>query len=481
MIAPSFENCSMKPMLTRADLERIGKLEAERFEPMTAPKATMDSRLVQGGEIFVALKGDRRDGHQFAKAALEKGASLCVVSRAWREANRNVAGNFLVVEDPLVALQELARLYRRKFAIPVVAIGGNSGKTTTKEMTAFALRSTFKTLATEGNYNNHIGVPLTLFGLRSETEIAVIEMGMNHAGEMTRLCEIAEPTCAVITNVGKAHIEFFDAIENVAKAEGELFEWIASHNGLAFVNADDELVLKESEKVSRRVFYGTKKNAPVALDVFAETLGVDALGRPKFRVSAGEASDEIALKVSGRHNAQNALVAIAIGLEFGVPLSRLKAALEAFEINPDLKRMSARVLNDVILINDAYNANPESMRAGLTALKDVQNAGKKIAVLGDMLELGALSAKEHEELGKFIATLELDMLLCYGDAMKRTVEAASATFKRHFESKSDLAKTLVESLSAGDAVLFKGSRGMKMETLFEDAIKWLSEAKPQTP
>jgi len=463
--------------LTKNDLERVGTLQAEDFTAIEAVKVTTDSRTVQGGEVFVALKGETHDGHEFVKSALEKGASLCVVSKSWREANPTVEGNFLVVPDTLLALQELARSYRRKMLIPIVAIGGNSGKTTTKEMTAHVLRSTFKTHATEGNFNNHIGVPLTLFGLRSETEIAVIEMGMNHKGEMTRLCEIAEPTHALITNIGKAHIEFFGTIEEVANAEGELFEWIATHNATAFVNADDEWVVKQSEKVAQRLFYGTKKSTGITLDVCAEEVETDALGCPKFLVSTGEMSEEIALKISGRHNIQNALAAIAVGLNFGVPLSRIKEALERFEINPALKRMSVCVENDVVLMNDTYNANPESMRAGLNALKAVKNKGKKIAVLGDMLELGALSAQEHEELGKFISTLNLDVLLCYGSDMKKTVEAASATVKKHFDSKSDLAKSLMESIVAGDAVLFKGSRGMKMETVFEEMKHHLTQTR----
>ncbi len=463
--------------LTKDDLERVGTLQAEDLTAIEAVKVKTDSRTVQGGEVFVALKGETHDGHEFVKSALEKGALLCVVSKSWREVNPTVKGNFLVVADTLLALQELARSYRRKFLIPIVAIGGNSGKTTTKEMTAHVLRSTFKTHATEGNFNNHIGVPLTLFGLRSETEIAVIEMGMNHKGEMTRLCEIAEPTHALITNIGKAHIEFFGTIEEVANAEGELFEWMAMHNGTAFVNADDEWVVKQSEKVAQRLFYGTKKSTGIALDVCAEEVETDALGCPKFLVSTGETSEEIALKISGRHNVQNALAAIAIGLNFGVPLSRIKEALERFEINPALKRMSVCVENDVVLMNDTYNANPESMRAGLNALNAVRNKGRKIAVLGDMLELGALSAQEHEELGKFIATLNLDMLLCYGNDMKKTVEAANATVKKHFESKSDLSKSLMESIVAGDAVLFKGSRGMKMETVFEEIKHHLTQTR----
>ncbi len=462
--------------LTKDDLAHIGNLQAKDFTALETVKVSIDSRTIESGEMFIALKGETHDGHAFINAALEKGASLCVVSQTWREANPSTKGNFLVVADTLIALQELAKVYRRKFAIPIVAIGGNSGKTTTKEMTAHVLRSSFKTHATQGNLNNHIGVPLTLFGLRSETEIAVIEMGMNHAGEMTRLCQIAEPTHALITNIGKAHIEFFETIETIAKAEGELFRWIESHGGTAFVNADDEWVLKQSEGIAQRLFYGTNPQSPLTLDVMAELLETDALGCPKFRVSIGETSEEIALKISGRHNVQNALVAVAVGLNFGVSLSSIKEALESFEINPALKRMSVCIERDVVLMNDAYNANPESMRAGLNALKEVKNNGRKIAVLGDMLELGALSKKEHEELGKFIATLNLDMLFGFGNEMKQTVEnAMTKVMKKHFDAKSDLAKTLVESLSAGDAVLFKGSRGMKMETVFEEVKRYLMQ------
>ncbi len=463
--------------LTKDDLECVGNLQADYFTAIEAVNVSTDSRTIQNGEIFVALEGETHDGHTFINTALEKGASLCIVKKSWREANPSAKGNFLVVSDTLLALQELARLYRRKFLIPIVAIGGNSGKTTTKEMTAHVLRTTFKTHATQGNLNNHIGVPLTLFGLRSETEIAVIEMGMNHAGEMTRLCQIAEPTHALITNIGKAHIEFFEKMEAVAEAEGELFRWIATHNGAAFVNADDESVLKQSEGIAQRLFYGTYPQSQLTLDVMAELLETDDLGCPKFRVSMGETSEEIALKISGRHNVQNALVAIAVGLNFGVPLSRIKESLENFEINPALKRMSVCIEGDVVLMNDTYNANPESMRAGLNALKEVKNNGRKIAVLGDMLELGSLSKQEHEELGKFIATLNLDMLFCFGNEMKQTVEAANAKMKKHFDAKRDLAKTLVESLSAGDAVLFKGSRGMKMETVFEEVKHYLMQTK----
>lgn len=462
--------------LTIDDLAHIGTLQVEDFATIQEIKrVTTDSRTISKGEIFIALKGKTHDGHDFIGDAIEKGAVLCIVSTQWREANSTRKGNFLVVPDTLLALQELAKRYRQKFSIPVIAIGGNSGKTTTKEMTAHVLRSIFKTHATEGNFNNHIGVPLTLLGLQSETEIAVIEMGMNHAGEITRLCQMAQPTHALITNIGKAHIEFFERIETIAQAEGELFRWIEKHDGMAFVNADDEWVLKESEGVRRRFFYGTKKDSAVAYDVYAEELETDSLGCPKFRVSTNEMSEEIGLKISGRHNVQNALVAVAVGLNFGVPLWQIKQALESFEINPDLKRMSVSIEGEVVLINDTYNANPESMRAGLRALKEIKNKGKKIAVLGDMLELGLHSKQEHEELGKFITTLNLDMLLCFGNEMKTTVEAAEATIKKkHFESKSDLAKALLQSLSTGDAILFKGSRGMKMETVFEEVKQHLA-------
>jgi UDP-N-acetylmuramoyl-tripeptide--D-alanyl-D-alanine ligase len=457
--------------LTKEDLCEVGQVIGA-LERVAQPKAVIDSRKIVGGEIFFALKGERTDGHNFIEEALQRGAALAVVSEAWYKDNKEkFFDKLLVVPEVLSALQALARLYRRKFTVPIVAIGGGSGKTTTKEMIAAVLRTSYNTLATEGNLNNHIGLPLTLFGLREATEIAVLEMGMNHKGEMLELCEIAEPTHGLITNIGKAHIEFFGTLEAIAEAEGELFEWLGKSGGTAFVNADDAWVMQVADKVMQKMLYGivtpAHPNRREVLDLYAEEIGLDERGRPTFKLATQEAEEVLKLRMSGRHNITNALAAAAVGLNFGISLAQVKAALENFEINPALKRMAVYEQQGVIIINDTYNANPESMRCGLQTLKSMKHSGKKIAVLGDMLELGALSESEHTLLGEFISQLELDVLFVYGEAMKATLNAARVPAKQHFESKAQLAKSLKGLLQPGDAVLFKGSRAMKMEEVIE--------------
>jgi UDP-N-acetylmuramoyl-tripeptide--D-alanyl-D-alanine ligase len=457
--------------LTKKELSEVGQVIGT-VERVTQPKAVIDSRKIVGGEIFFALKGERTDGHNFVEEALQRGAALAVVSRAWYEENQEkFFDKLLVVPEVLSALHALARLYRRKFTVPIVAVGGGSGKTTTKEMIAAVLRTSYNTLATEGNLNNHIGLPLTLFGLRETTEIAVLEMGMNHKGEMLELCAIAEPTHGLITNIGKAHIEFFGTLEAIAEAEGELFEWLGKSGGTAFVNADDAWVMQVADKVMQKMLYGivtpAHPNRREVLDLYAEEIGLDERGRPTFKLATQEAEEVVKLRMSGRHNITNALAAAAVGLNFGVSLAQVKAALENFEINPALKRMAVYERQGIIIINDTYNANPESMRCSLQTLKTMQHGGKKIAVLGDMLELGSLSESEHALLGEFISQLELDVLFVHGEAMKATLDAAKVRMKQHFESKVQLADRLKELLQPGDAVLFKGSRSMKMEEVIE--------------
>ena len=457
--------------LTKEDLCEVGQVIGA-LERVAQPKAVIDSRKIVGGEIFFALKGERTDGHNFIEEALQRGAALAVVSEAWYKDNKEkFFDKLLVVPEVLSALQALARLYRRKFTVPIVAIGGGSGKTTTKEMIAAVLRTSYNTLATEGNLNNHIGLPLTLFGLREATEIAVLEMGMNHKGEMLELCEIAEPTHGLITNIGKAHIEFFGTLEAIAEAEGELFEWLGKSGGTAFVNADDAWVMQVADKVMQKMLYGivtpAHPNRREVLDLYAEEIGLDERGQPTFKLATQEAEEVLKLRMSGRHNITNALAAASVGLNFGVSLAQVKAALENFEINPALKRMAVYERQGIIIINDTYNANPESMRCSLQTLKTMQHGGKKIAVLGDMLELGALSESEHALLGEFISQLELDVLFVHGEAMKATLDAAKVRMKQHFESKVQLADRLKELLQPGDAVLFKGSRSMKMEEVIE--------------
>ncbi|MCS7013434.1 MAG: UDP-N-acetylmuramoyl-tripeptide--D-alanyl-D-alanine ligase [Chloroherpetonaceae bacterium] len=461
--------------LSEKDLAAVGKLVGA-FEPIVAPVAAIDSRTLKGGEIFFALKGERTDGHLFVESALQKGARLAVVSEAWYRVHQHeFFEKLLVVEDVLRALQTLAQLYRRKFTVPVVAIGGCSGKTTTKEMTAAVLRSTYETVATEGNLNNHIGVPITLFGLREQTEIAVVEMGINHAGEMRMLCAIAEPTHGLITNIGKAHIEFFGSVEAIAEAEGELFEWLGQTGGSAFVNADDPNVLQVAEKVMQKILYGTVRAGNSArrevLDVWAEDIRLTEHGTATFKLATQDAEEIVQLRLVGRHNVFNALAAAAVGLNFGIPLVRIKDALERFDINPALKRMAVFEHNGVLIINDTYNANPDSMRAALDALRAVVCQGKRIAVLGDMLELGDFTTSEHRALGEYLTQLGIDVLFGYGEAMKAACEAAALKTVQHFLCKRDLVAAIKAVVQKGDAVLFKGSRGMKMEEVLNALLE----------
>lgn len=467
--------------LSEAELSAVGTLVGA-CPLIEAPVATIDSRTIKGGEIFFALKGERTDGHLFVKAALQSGACLAVVSQAWyREHQSEVSEKLLVVDDVLHALQHLAQLYRRKFTVPIVAIGGGSGKTTTKEMTAAVLRSTYSTLATEGNLNNHIGVPLTLFGLRNSTEIAVVEMGINHSGEMRALCAIAEPTHGLLTNIGKAHIEFFGSLDAIAEAEGELFEWIGQTGGSAFVNADDPNVLRVSEKVMQKILYGTVSPDNPArrevLDVWAEELGTTERGEATFKLATPDAEETVQLRLIGQHNVFNALAAAAVGLNFGIPLRRIKEVLEGFEINPALKRMAVFEREGIVIINDTYNANPDSMRVALNALRAVPCKGKRIAVLGDMLELGAFTEAEHKALGEYLSRLGIEVLLGYGAAMKAACQAAAAKTVMHFECKADIAEALKREAKEGDVVLFKGSRAMKMEEVLSDWLEKLQRGE----
>ncbi|MDX2128012.1 MAG: UDP-N-acetylmuramoyl-tripeptide--D-alanyl-D-alanine ligase [Chloroherpetonaceae bacterium] len=475
-------------LINEADLQQLGNLvmpSGKESIGLEQPKVVIDSRKVIGGEIFVALKGENTDGHAFLNTVAERKASLAIVSHQYWATHQEELPlmPLLVTSDPLETLQNLAKQYRKKFSIPVVALGGNSGKTTTKEMTATVLRAYCHTLSTEGNLNNHIGVPMTLLGLRKETEIAVIEMGMNHYDEMTELCNIAAPTHGLITNIGKAHIEYFGSIENVANAEAELFEYLNETEGSAFINTNDDLVLEKSEMVRHKILMAVKtpdwimKRGGLKADVIAEEIGLNETGAVKMRISTGEKSFEIQLKMTGRHNIFNALSAAAVGLNFGVSPESITRSLEQFEMAPALKRMVVFQESGITIINDTYNANPESMRAGITALCDIQHSGKKVAILSDMLELGNLSQSEHRAIGDFLNETKVDLLFTIGSWAEEINNAAQVAIKMHFKTKAEVAEALTNTVKAGDALLFKGSRGMKVEEILDLFIKNIRNQK----
>ena len=339
----------------------------------------IDSRKVVPGTLFIAIRGERLDGHQFIPDAIKQGVAAMVVDEAWFNQTRDphLDGLFLVVADTLVALQEFSKFYRRKFSIPVIGLTGSVGKTTTKEMLAAVLSQKYNVHKNEGNLNNHYGVPLTLFKIAENHEIAIIEMGANHFGEIARLAEIAEPTHAIITAVGRAHLEFFGSLEGVARAKLELFDAIKD-SGLAFVNADDARIESNVPALKRQIRFGFENDA----DIKGRIVNIDTNGCVTFDLRG----QQIQLRTPGVHQAKNALAAAAVALEFGIDIRQIKEALEAYA--PVSKRMEVIDIQGIRIINDCYNSNPDSANSALDVLNGMETSGQKISVMADMLELG---------------------------------------------------------------------------------------------
>jgi UDP-N-acetylmuramoyl-tripeptide--D-alanyl-D-alanine ligase len=419
-----------------------------------------DSRKCRAGEIFVALRGEKFDGHQFVAAALAAGALAAVVESRWFEAQKAPSGNFIAVEDTLLALQQVGHAIRKRWGKTVVAITGSNGKTTVKELVATVLAQNQAVHKTAGNLNNHLGVPLTLAELSHGHDLAVVEMGMNHYGEIARLCEIAEPNYGLITNVGRAHLEFFKTLDGVAKAKGELFEYLHGRDGIAFLNADDAKLKAVLPSGTKAITYGLHQPAQVQ----GKITGVDENGC----VTLTWRNQNIHLAIAGAHNASHALAAIAVGEYFGVAPEKIRLALESAQ--PIDKRMQIFRRGNLTIINDAYNANPESMRAALEflAAMPIQTAGRRIAVLGDMLELGEAAPSVHEEIGVMLRELPIHAVFAHGPHMKHLAQAVGETkWVEHFENKARLSAEVGRSLRPGDVLLFKGSRGMAMEEVIE--------------
>jgi len=435
---------------------------------------SIDSRSLQRGNLFFAIRGSTFDGHNFLTKAIEAGASAAVLEQRWASRNEafllSLPVPHLIVEDSTRALGELAALYRKKFRISVLAVGGSNGKTTTKDMIRAVLESKYSVLSTEGNLNNHIGVPLTLFRLEKKHAIAIIEVGTNHHGEIRYLCSLLQPTYGLITNIGREHLEHFSSVAGVAKAEGELFDWIAEHRGQSgtmFVNADDLHLAKRLRSRGKIISYGFRKTTAV---VRGSGLKIGITGESRFVVrKKGKASFGIDLGIPGSHNAENALAAAAVGITFNVRATQIQKALSSFR--PSSKRMEVLSIDGVTILNDTYNSNPDSVRAALETLKSIKTAGKKIAVLADMLELGSAGEGLHKKVAKYVETSRAEYLLTFGPLSRLTMETANVKFKAHYDQKNILSEYLIELLAPGDVVLIKGSRGMKME----DVVTFLKE------
>ncbi len=447
---------------TIKDFQRLGSVRHVAPE-WTAAAVSTDSRTLDKGHVFFALPGKQHDGHDFVAPALDAGA-VCVVSEAWFERNghRFAHRPLVVVEDTLKALQQLACHHRQQFGCSVIAVTGTNGKTTCKEMLSAVFSSTFNTVATRGNFNNEIGVPLTLLQIRADTEIAVVEMGADHPGDIALLCEIALPDSGVITNVGKAHLEFFGTVERVAATKLELFNYLLA-DGVRYINADDPRISPHQALGSGFYTFGYEKPS----DYRGEVLAVDQEGCARIRVTGPEMEHlEFQLQAPGLHQKYNALIAASIGLSMGLPAEAVTHALENYR--PLSNRLSVRRSRNRVIVDDTYNANPESMRAAVETLFQIACEGRRFCVLGDMLELGESSAIEHQRLGEWLREKSLSGIYLLGPHMKKTAEALDACAAvRHFDKKEELIKMLKTSIQDGDAVLVKGSRGMHMEDVTE--------------
>ncbi len=460
-------------MITAADLMLVPHIDTVRFQALRSikmPGVSTDSRTIRAREVFIALRGETFDGHSFLGAALERGAACLVVDRKWYESTGRPAFQtpMLVVDDTTHALGHLAHLHREKFRIPVVAVAGSNGKTTTKDMIAAVCARRFATLKTEGNLNNQIGVPMTVLRLTPKHRVAVVEHGTNHPGELERLLKISQPTHGLVTTIGREHLEFFSTVEGVAAEEGTVFR----HAAFGFVNRDEPLLVKHARKAKQTLGYGF---AAARSDVRGKIVGKDPNGCMTLEVRSSRFKEplRVQLGVPGMHNARNALAAAAVGIKLGVTKKDIKEALEKFTASS--KRTEIVAAGGVTIVNDTYNANPDSVVAALAGLEEISNPGKKIVVLADMLELGTAGEQEHAKIGLEVANRGFEFLYTFGLLSRTTFEASKLAFAQHFDDKKALIDALSATLEPGDAVLVKGSRGMRMEEVVEALVNHLKQ------
>ena len=431
---------------------------------------SIDSRTVGAGELFFAVRGERMDGHDYVEAALKNGAVAAVVSRAWQapdEPERVDPCRLLWVpengpppneeDNVLVALQTLAHRVRQAWGRRVIGVTGSAGKTTTKEAIATVLAAKFNVLKSAGNMNNHFGVPLQLLRLEPEHEVAVIEMGMNHAGEIAALARIAKPEWGVVSNVAAVHLEFFpDGIAGIAKAKKELV-YALPPDGLAFLNGDDARVSEMGEGLGgRAIRYGISETADVRAEEIRE-LGLDGV---RFRVIAGQDRGEVRLHMLGRHNVYNALAAVAVGLRSGMSLEECAAAVGGMRATE--KRGSVVEWRGARIINDCYNSNPVALDAMVDALlaTPVGDGGRRIVVAGEMLELGPEGCALHRACGNRMRELGVDQVI----GVRGLAKEFGGMF---FGSPAEAGEWMRSELSAGDVVLLKASRGVRLEGVLE--------------
>lgn len=435
-------------------------------ETLKVKGVSIDSRTLKPGEVFVAIKGDRFNGHSFIDAARKKGAKAIVVSdmrSISQKISTQVWSNIAVIKvrDTAYALAALAHWHRMKFNIPVVAITGSNGKTTTKEMVVLLLSKRFNVLSNPGTQNNHIGVPLAIFRLRKKHTACVLEMGASHPGEIERLSWIAKPSVAILTNIGPSHLEFFKSLNGVLKAKLELINNLA-RNGCLILNKDDRFLFSVGQDSFRTTTFGIERIADYsATDIKQFQEHISFVVNKKYPIK---------LPTPGRHNVYNALASIACARYFGISYKKINEAFLSFK-TPAL-RMQVVDAGGIKIIVDCYNSNPESAKCALDYLRGYQCLGKKIAIFGDMLELGSFAGKLHQSVGEKVAKSNIDILISLGSLAKKIAQGArnSGMPKERVRTCTDWREVvafLKETVEPDDAVLIKGSRAMKMENIVQ--------------
>ncbi|MBX7042296.1 MAG: UDP-N-acetylmuramoyl-tripeptide--D-alanyl-D-alanine ligase [Ignavibacteria bacterium] len=447
-------------------LIEISTPECKGIIPIGYKSAKIDSRAVKKGDLFFAIKGENSDGHDFVGDAFRRKAGAAVVDIRWMKKHGRDHSNFALfgVDDTVSALGELARIHRTRYDVPVLCIGGANGKTTTKDLVSAVLATKYRVLKTEGNLNNHLGLPMTLLNLNKEHKFCVLEVGCSHFGEIRYLCGIADPDAGLVTNIGKEHLEFFKDLNGVAKAEFELYDFLKSKtDAVSFFNLDDSYIRKYSKSIPHErkctYSYGFEPDVKGTFKGYGKDL------QPRFEVTAKGKSFEVQVSTFGKHSIYNGLAAAAVGNHFGIPKAMIRKALKTFTPTSS-KRMELLRHNGMLIINDSYNSNPDSVKMGLETMMEAGVSGERHAVLGDMLELGKASTEEHSRIGRIARKLGVRNLYTFGKESLATFRGAKGVSNNfHFESKEDLAEMLRRRIGKGDLVYVKGSRGMKMEEI----------------
>ena len=470
--------------LTLDDLLQVPHVRADGLSAVTVARpfrdVSTDSRSLKRDDLFVALRGESFDGHAYLEQVATEGAMAAIVSEAYvaeLPKGHKLPLPVLVVTDTLDAYGALARIYRRKFSIPIMVIAGSNGKTTTKEVLAHVLSGAFGVLKTEANYNNQVGLPKMLFQLRDGHEIAILEIGTNHPGEIAWLANVAEPTHALVTNIGREHLEFFHDLKGVAEEECVALDATVARGGTVFLNMDDRYLRQRRKQYGASALtYGTgSTEEEAAADdrfVHAFPLGFAKDGRLEVRVGCEGKSFTVRTHIIADYASSVVAAAVAVGVHFGMRRAAIRDELQRYR--PHSKRLEViKLPHGITVINDAYNANPDSMLSAMRTLAAFPAEGRKYIALGDMFELGETSHREHRGIGRKAAELGFNHVLFTGADMALAAKAYLAAQAEgqdrevHFASKAELADRLRAELRPGDVLLIKGSRGMRMEEILD--------------